>query len=113
MKGPKWRWANGQRGKKKILTLSGRSNQTDSVIYDVRGGIAINLFHRNQDDKMNKRLAWRELHNLFKPYGKNLVIIKQYMNVYNTQVYFRYENTPPEDLVGQWVGQIKEILNEC
>lgn len=113
MKGPKWRWANGQRGKKKILTLSGRSNQTDSVVYDVRGGIAINLFHRNQDDQMNKRLARHELHNLFKPYGKNLVIIKQYMNVYNTQVYFRYENTPPEGLAAEWVGQIKEILNEC
>jgi hypothetical protein len=113
MKGPKWRWANGQRGKKKILTLSGHGNQTDSIIYDVRGGIAINLFHRNQDDKMNKRLARHELRDLFRQYGKNLVIIGQYGNEYNTQVYFRYENTPPEELVGQWVGQIKEILNEC
>ena len=113
MKTPKWRWVPGKHGEKKILTVGGRGMQTDSAIYDLRGSVALNYYHRNQDDKLNRRLAHREIRNLFRRYGENLIIIDQYNTVYNTQVYFRYENEPPAALVQQWMAQIKCVMNEC
>ena len=109
----KWVWAQGYRGRKKTLTIHRSGNQTDYVQFDTRGCVSINYFHRNKDEFIDKKMAWRGLRDKFKAYGENIIVINQYRNVYNTQVYFRYGNLPSTETAYEWIGDIRSVMNAC
>ena len=109
----KWKWAHGMQGKKMLYNYRGYGGQADFVTYDLRGCVGVNYYHRNADNEMDKRLAWRKIREIFKPYGKNLITIDQYRNNYSVQAYFLYDKLPSADLVGTWMGAIKSAMNEC
>lgn len=98
---------------KKQLTLGGRGIQTDTLQYDTRGYIAINYYHRNGNNRLDIKTALNGLHDVFRKYGKRLILISQYNTVFNTQIYFYYHEQPPEEKIGQWMNEIKSVMNEC